>query len=983
MLPMFRKIVIVAVLIGVPMGMLYPLWRCPTTAGEDDFVFYWPVRKIVAEQMRSGRVPVWNPHMGCGVPLLADPQSAVLYPPHWMFLFLPAATAYSLCVFGLFTCAGGGTYLYLRRVGLSSAAAVFGAMAFTFSGFFVGHRAHLSMLQAAAMLPWGLWSIEKVRSGAGAGFAWMAPIFALTLAAGHLPTVIHLVVVWLAYLFFRGRPIGRALTVAAAAAGAGLLVMAPQVLATVSYLNQSIRTGVPYVVAGENSFFPLCAVLALFPFILSHRTGSFFPHGYWGPWHLCEMLGYVGLLTLVLAAGAVRVLFRKQKPSRTPERLRIKPTDSHPWDSTARGCAPPELTRLVRLWVWIVIGAGIWALGYYLPTYWLIYRIPVVGMVRCPARMLLTIGFGLSALSAMAVHALSEGAMPRLRRAIMRWALIYLPACMAGALAVLWVLPRGEAMGLWDVSLALSGSAGDMRDALHPLSSAVYLPVAMAAMTAGTLGLFGRAPKRRGWMLIVLLLADLFLVVRFVDAPTRRLPPLVPEQSPAAEWLRAHAPENEPYRVLGFSESYHDRTAEFLLPMTGGGLGFESVSYYGPLQPADHARMLGFRPWGQNEHWRWLIRSNHLLSLFNVRYILGADGGIRPMPVAARGAAAGAAGGGGGAAAAGGAAGVSAGLPRHTDDAFHRLMRSVRIPQSPPPPDGPNLLTDAWSLRHGWRAGGGLVLRAPHIWQVASAVQEVKLTPGEVYRMAFDVRAASGAGNLVAGRFVPDAEDPYPPWDDVLMMRIDVEQITRRWRHFEKTFRVPADAAARQLFEVLSCSIRRMEVRNITLRRSSWPTPINFAGRLAGGEPVYVDRTPGGLPPVREGYPRVHIYENRLCLPRRFPVEQVVFLDDNEQVIEALRWRAREYDLTRQVLLPRTRRPLGRLEFVSERRHLLDGRTYVSANGLGAVCAPGAAPGRSGLPRWPVLLSVGGLGLYLGLRVLWRQKANRGRARDV
>ena len=71
---MGRKLMVAAVLIGLPMGMLYPVWSRPLTAGEDDFVFYWPVRKIVTESLRAGQLPVWNPYMGAGVPLLADPQ---------------------------------------------------------------------------------------------------------------------------------------------------------------------------------------------------------------------------------------------------------------------------------------------------------------------------------------------------------------------------------------------------------------------------------------------------------------------------------------------------------------------------------------------------------------------------------------------------------------------------------------------------------------------------------------------------------------------------------------------------------------------------------------------------------------------------------------------------------------------------------------------------------------------------------------------
>ncbi len=275
-LKMFRRFLISALFLLLPMGMLYPLWSCPTSAGEDDVVYYYPLRVMAAEQVRSGQLPLWNAGEAGGVALLADPQSGVFFPPNWIFLFLPPGLAYSLCIFLAFALAGGGAYLYMRRIGLVLPAAVFGAVVFEFCGFMVGHRVHLGIIQTAAFLPWGLWAIEKVRAGGWAGFAWMAPIFALTLAAGHWPTAIHLVVVWFVYLLVRGRPIRRSLAASTAAAVVGSVILAPQIIATASYIQQTIRSGVPYVVAGENSFFPLAGVLAFFPFIMGNRTPNFF-----------------------------------------------------------------------------------------------------------------------------------------------------------------------------------------------------------------------------------------------------------------------------------------------------------------------------------------------------------------------------------------------------------------------------------------------------------------------------------------------------------------------------------------------------------------------------------------------------------------------------------------------------------------------------------------------------------------------------------
>ena len=113
-----RAVIPVVLIVLAPAGMLYPLWSDPLSAGEDDVVFYYPLRKMAGEALRQGRLPFRNSHEATGVPLMADPQSAVLYPPTWLFACMDAKRAYSLSIFLGFSLAGAGTYLYLRRLGL-------------------------------------------------------------------------------------------------------------------------------------------------------------------------------------------------------------------------------------------------------------------------------------------------------------------------------------------------------------------------------------------------------------------------------------------------------------------------------------------------------------------------------------------------------------------------------------------------------------------------------------------------------------------------------------------------------------------------------------------------------------------------------------------------------------------------------------------------------------------------------------------------
>ena len=54
----------------------------------DGIAQYYPWRFFAAESIRDGVLPLWNPHQFCGTPLLANGQSAVLYPLNAVFWVL-------------------------------------------------------------------------------------------------------------------------------------------------------------------------------------------------------------------------------------------------------------------------------------------------------------------------------------------------------------------------------------------------------------------------------------------------------------------------------------------------------------------------------------------------------------------------------------------------------------------------------------------------------------------------------------------------------------------------------------------------------------------------------------------------------------------------------------------------------------------------------------------------------------------------------
>jgi len=53
---------------------------------------YYSWRHYARERIRAGEVPLWNPYELGGNVLLANSQSAVLYPPNLLLYVLPSGT---------------------------------------------------------------------------------------------------------------------------------------------------------------------------------------------------------------------------------------------------------------------------------------------------------------------------------------------------------------------------------------------------------------------------------------------------------------------------------------------------------------------------------------------------------------------------------------------------------------------------------------------------------------------------------------------------------------------------------------------------------------------------------------------------------------------------------------------------------------------------------------------------------------------------
>jgi hypothetical protein len=79
---------------------------------------FYPWREYAFDLLRHGQLPLWNEFNGGGAPLLANYQSALLYPLNWPGLILPLAWSMSVMAALHLFIAGRGMWALSGRLRL-------------------------------------------------------------------------------------------------------------------------------------------------------------------------------------------------------------------------------------------------------------------------------------------------------------------------------------------------------------------------------------------------------------------------------------------------------------------------------------------------------------------------------------------------------------------------------------------------------------------------------------------------------------------------------------------------------------------------------------------------------------------------------------------------------------------------------------------------------------------------------------------------
>lgn len=214
---------------------LAPAWlfgRVPYRS--DALAYFWPLRARLAEALSAGQLPLYDALNDGGTPLLLNPQTGALYPPHLLYALVPLGWAYAWMHAGHLALLGVGTARLLRRLGYTGVDVAIGALTVALGGVALSVSAMQDKLFALAWAPWvlaGLLAAVEQRSERRtriAGGATAAAALALAILGGGLDVVVMtvLVAVCVAALDGGRRPLSLRGGAARAALAAGWIALA-------------------------------------------------------------------------------------------------------------------------------------------------------------------------------------------------------------------------------------------------------------------------------------------------------------------------------------------------------------------------------------------------------------------------------------------------------------------------------------------------------------------------------------------------------------------------------------------------------------------------------------------------------------------------------------------------------------------------------------------------------------------------------------
>ena len=268
-----------------------------------------PWREFGFGELARGNLALWNPHIFAGGPFFGSMQSALFYPPNWLYLALPLAAATNWSIALNAWLLGAFMYLWALRRGLLPFAAFTAAALLMFCAphFLRLQAGLLTNLAAMAWVPLVFLAVDGWLESRRAAWCLLGALaVAMQILSGQPQYVYYTGIIAALYSALRLAESGQGRLRAACGLLAfpvgGVLLTASQLLAGVQATAETVRDRpLPYGFAASFSFPPENLVTLVAPGFF----GDIATHPYWGRWYLWEASAFIGVTGLALAAHGI------------------------------------------------------------------------------------------------------------------------------------------------------------------------------------------------------------------------------------------------------------------------------------------------------------------------------------------------------------------------------------------------------------------------------------------------------------------------------------------------------------------------------------------------------------------------------------------------------------------------------------------------------------------------------------------------------
>ncbi|ACK49423.1 conserved hypothetical protein [Methylocella silvestris BL2] len=385
---------------------------------------FYPMFRFLADALRHGELPLWNPYHFAGHPSAADPQSLLFTPSMVLFALIAPDASMRLfdAVILAHLCFGGLCVVGLcRRWRWRPAGALLAALIFMLGGAASARLQHTGMIISYAFFPAAFWALDCMLERRS---LWRALLFG---ALAALMTLGRDQVAFLMDMTLAGRVVyaiaqSRAplayirdrLGVFAAAGATLVAIIALPALLTMQFLHESNRPGIAFGVAAAGSLAPVNLMTLLAPNFFGSLNHLY---DYWGPdYDTMAKADWTDRAVDYLFIGALPILLIL-------------------WHGFGAGRL---MARGGRFFLILIVAALFYSLGRYTPLFSVAFDwIPGVSLYRRPADATFVLNIALAFAAGYLLHRYELDGLPGLFPAGPRWLGVAAAAVTGIAIAVL------------------------------------------------------------------------------------------------------------------------------------------------------------------------------------------------------------------------------------------------------------------------------------------------------------------------------------------------------------------------------------------------------------------------------------------------------------------------------------------------------------------------------------------------------------------